>query len=285
MKIELNKKWIIISVLIGSVLYSIYLLFQIAHLERQVRELSKQSIIQPADEDINKTLQTIDSLLLNGDYLKALDIYYAQLEEDRQSMEVLKLEGELANEVAERTRSNEGTDNTVVADRPLRDSNVAKPEEIRLFDSLQFALTKAKAQVKNMRRQLENKSFGEYLTFESSKGSVMNYVGQVKNGKANGRGVALLNTGSRYEGEWRDNERHGQGTFYWTDGQYYVGEYRNDTRHGIGSYYWPNGEKFEGEWANDQRNGQGTFYGKEGEILAKGFWKNDELVEVEKERK
>ena len=69
---------------------------------------------------------------------------------------------------------------------------------------------------------------------------------------------------------------------YWPDGEYYEGSYLNDERSGIGTYTWPNGDKFIGEWARDMRNGEGIFYNKKGEVIAKGSWKNDELVSVSK---
>ena len=156
-------------------------------------------------------------------------------------------------------------------------------EEIKQFDSLNFALDKAHMQVKYLENQLKENTSGAYLTFSTSKGKQAHYVGQVKNKMAQGHGVALLNTGSRYEGEWKSNLRHGQGTFYWPDGQYYEGQYKDDRRHGLGTYHWTNGQKFTGYWENDQRNGEGTFYGEEGEVVAKGIWKDDELVKVDKE--
>lgn len=145
-------------------------------------------------------------------------------------------------------------------------------------DSLNFALEKTKVQLARLKTQLQEKSFGEYISFTNAKGSKLHYVGQVKQGKANGYGVAILNTGSRYIGEWQNNERHGYGTYYWKDGEYYEGEYRNDQRNGQGTYYWPNGEKYVGQWKADQRSGKGAFYGKDGKLMASGVWENDKMI-------
>ena len=152
-------------------------------------------------------------------------------------------------------------------------------EDPRKVDSVLFVLKKSRMKIQNLQRQLEQKAAGEYLTFQSSKGSKVHYVGQVKNNKAHGEGLALLETGSRYEGDWKENQRHGEGAFYWPDGEYYIGEYKNDKREGRGTYYWPNGEKYVGEWADDKRNGKGSFYNEEGEIITSGIWQNDELVQ------
>ena len=137
-------------------------------------------------------------------------------------------------------------------------------------------------QLKSIKQQMITKNFGEYITFKSSKGNRLHYVGQVKNKKANGYGIAILDSGSRYEGDWKDNKRHGEGVFYWIDGQHYEGSYVDDLRSGKGTYYWINGEKYVGQWENDMRNGSGTFYGKDGNILTKGVWENDELMSEDK---
>jgi antitoxin component YwqK of YwqJK toxin-antitoxin module len=160
----------------------------------------------------------------------------------------------------------------------------ATPQEIRAYDSLLFELQKSQVQVDMLKRKLEEEDDGNYLTFTNRKGNTAHYVGEVKNGKAHGQGIAILNTGSRYVGEWKNNMRHGQGAFFWPDGEFYQGSYKDDIRHGQGTYFWPSGEKFSGQWANDQRNGMGIFYGEDGSIVARGVWKNDELVEVDKEK-
>ncbi|WP_177218288.1 MORN repeat-containing protein [Robiginitalea myxolifaciens] len=150
---------------------------------------------------------------------------------------------------------------------------------VRQLDSLQFALEKAELELSALRRRVKSNTPSEYLTFKNNKGKLVYYLGEVKNGKANGRGVGLLETGSRYEGEWKDNRRHGEGAFYWPDGEYYIGSYEFGRRSGQGTYYWPNGDKYVGHWKNDRRSGEGAFYGEGEEIVAQGTWKEDKLVE------
>lgn len=167
----------------------------------------------------------------------------------------------------------------------LQTEAVVQLPELRAYDSLNFVLEKTRVQLTRLSRQLKQKSFGEYLTFKSKKGNQLHYVGQVKNGKANGFGIALLDTGSRYEGEWKDNQRQGEGTFYWADGQYYVGTYEGDKRSGFGTYYWPNGEKYAGEWKEDKRSGTGKFFDADGDIVTGGRWQDDKLVDADKKGK
>ena len=146
------------------------------------------------------------------------------------------------------------------------------------YDSLNFALRKAEMRVRSLEGRLRQNSGGNYLTFESAQGNDVYYVGDVRDGKANGSGVALLSSGSRYQGEWRDNRRHGQGTFYWPDGAYYEGAYVDGERDGQGTYHFPDGSMFVGDWEADLRNGQGIFYDKNGEVLARGEWEDDEYL-------
>lgn len=159
--------------------------------------------------------------------------------------------------------------------RPLQLQS-ARPNQ---YDSLTFALQKARMQVRNLEGKLKRNSGGNYLTFSSRQGNEVYYVGDVRDGKANGRGVALLSSGSRYQGEWRDNMKHGVGEFHWSDGAWYEGEYVDDEREGKGTYHFPDGGVFVGEWDDDVRNGDGVFYDAEGEVVAKGLWEDDELVE------
>ncbi len=236
----------------------------------------------------NEELIRIDSMLVSGDYKNALKAYSSAnkngFEKEGATIQLRialakKLQQFDTNGRLQKKLSQNDSIDSVQSTRPTT------PLEIRRYDSLNFALEKAKVQLGRMKRQLKNKTSGQYLTFQSKKGNKMHYVGQVKNDRANGLGIALLDTGSRYEGEWKDNQREGEGTFYWADGEYYIGSYSNDRRNGEGSYYWPNGEKYTGQWKDDKRNGQGVFYGADGKVVTSGLWKNDKLVETDKKQK
>lgn len=275
--------------LIIALSLSAYFGFKTYQLSAQLE--ANRSFINDLDEQMaeQKELKEIDAMLVDGNYTEALNAYEAQYQKeaikDGPSIEMrvalikellrLRYENQMA---ALQSEKEEEIDSALLAMGP-------RPQDIRQSDSLTFALEKARVQINYLKKQLNNKSFGEYLKFTNSKGSQMHYVGQVKNGKANGYGVALLNTGSRYEGQWKDNMRHGVGTYYWSDGQYYVGEYKNDKRNGQGTYYWPNGERYAGQWEDDERDGKGVFYGKDGQVIADGTWEDDKLEESVKPSK
>ena len=54
------------------------------------------------------------------------------------------------------------------------------------------------------------------------------YVGEVKDGKYDGRGTYTYPDGEKYEGEFKDGKRHGRGTMEFPDGSRYEGEWKED---------------------------------------------------------
>lgn len=114
--------------------------------------------------------------------------------------------------------------------------------------------------------------------FKSSNNSKIEYTGTTIDGKANGIGKGIFETGSIYEGEWKDNKRHGKGIFTWTDGSSYEGEYKEGKRNGKGKYTFVNGDVYEGNWKDDRRDGLGTYKNKNGKVLYNGIWEKDNFV-------
>lgn len=135
-------------------------------------------------------------------------------------------------------------------------------------DSLSFSLNSLKS-------QLNRQENIQIITFKNAAGNQIHYLGEVSNGKANGGGKGIWNTGSVYTGDWKNNQRHGKGTFEWADGEKYIGDYFDDIRQGIGTYYWTDGRRYEGDWKNNKRNGIGTLYDRDGNTEFEGSWSND----------
>ncbi|MEM9857851.1 MAG: hypothetical protein AAF843_10860 [Bacteroidota bacterium] len=280
----LKRKIVVLGSMIVSTLLLIYYFISAQNLQQDLLDSQKTVALLSDNSLMYQRLASVDSLLLTGSYDKALQSYSSYLQEDSVFNDVISLRVELAQQLI--------TQQKVIEQKKIKDnspapdsliiSRTATPFEVRKYDSISFALEKALLKLNKVNTQLKQRSFGEYLEFKSSKGNTIYYVGQVKGGKANGRGMGLFKTGSRYEGHWKNNERSGEGTFYWPDGQYYIGSYVRDRREGKGTYYWPNGDRFEGDWENDQRNGRGTFYNEDGKVVARGLWVNDELIKEEK---
>jgi hypothetical protein len=127
--------------------------------------------------------------------------------------------------------------------------------------------------------QLRYRDKIKVITFMSSKGKKVHYLGEVVNEKAEGGGIGIWSTGGMYQGDWENNQRYGEGRYEWSNEHVYVGEFKNDVREGEGIYYWPSGERYEGEWIADKRSGLGTLYDKNGNIQYEGKWKNDKVVD------
>jgi hypothetical protein len=108
------------------------------------------------------------------------------------------------------------------------------------------------------------------------------YLGEKRNGKANGEGVGLWSTGGVYKGQWKDNLRHGKGHYTWKDGESYVGDFMNDQRTGEGKYIWKDGESYVGGWKDGRRSGWGTVYYPNGKFKYEGDWKDDTFIQPKK---
>jgi hypothetical protein len=77
------------------------------------------------------------------------------------------------------------------------------------------------------------------------------YMGEFKNGKFHGQGIALFKNNAGYDGQWKDGMFDGFGTYKYENGGKYVGEWKRDFRNGKGYLEQKNGSKFEGQWKND----------------------------------
>jgi hypothetical protein len=140
------------------------------------------------------------------------------------------------------------------------------------FDSLNQIIASQKV-------ELNRKQRVRVISFKTEKGTLVHYLGEVQNDKANGNGVGIWSTGSIYRGQWIDNKRHGEGEFSWADGDVYKGEFIEGKVEGNGTYTWKSGERYEGEFVNGRRNGFGKLYDPDGNISFEGTWKNDKPLQ------
>jgi hypothetical protein len=135
-------------------------------------------------------------------------------------------------------------------------------------DSLEIELAKKV-------KQLKRKETLQVISFQSNEGIQVYYLGETRDGKANGGGVGVWANGSLYRGEWKANNRHGEGEFTWPDGASYKGEFVKGERTGQGTFQYITGEKYKGEFQNGLRSGQGALYDIDGNISFEGEWKKD----------
>ena len=103
------------------------------------------------------------------------------------------------------------------------------------------------------------------------------YVGQIVNGKKEGKGIYYLNNGDRYEGDWKNDNKEGKGIYYFKSGSRYEGDFKNGKSEGKGIYYWTDGDRYEGDYKNDKREGKGIYYYKNGDRKM-GDWKDGKEI-------
>lgn len=286
-------RFMLITLLVILLVATGYLLQQKSLAERQLEEQSARNKELTEQKQFFNEQARIDTLLLEGKTDEAMELYEDQISRADSSYKALaKAHFQVAKKLVEtqqQYREESRYRNIALKEekqlKNLRDSlkEVSHSYSARR-DSLSREIISTRKRMQSLQREINEKAGRNFLTFNSSKGNKVYYMGEIEDDKANGQGVGIWLTGSKYEGKWKDNMRHGEGVFEWEDGERYEGEYRNDLREGQGVYYWSNGQKYVGGWADDKRSGEGVFYDQEGEVLAEGLWKNDELVRVEKEK-
>lgn len=111
-----------------------------------------------------------------------------------------------------------------------------------------------------------------------SPGVTFKWDGPVKNGKANGYGVATKYKNgkfeSRYEGYYKNGIREGKGTFTHVDGSVKTGTFVNGQLSGKGTFKDEDGNTYEGEFINYRMHGNGTMTRGNGTTFT-GYMVND----------
>ncbi len=92
--------------------------------------------------------------------------------------------------------------------------------------------------------------FEEAASFTWENGT--SYVGEIKDGEANGYGKMVFPSIGTYVGYFVNGNREGLGTFTWLQGDSYVGYWSNDKMNGAGTYTFSDGYAIRGIWQNNQ---------------------------------
>lgn len=123
-----------------------------------------------------------------------------------------------------------------------------------------------------------NNCWGRYK-LEVTKNDYMVLEGEWRNGKLNGYGSEIYDSGGRYVGEYKDGRQHGMGVLISGDGDKYVGQWKNGKMDGVGTYSFNaenpfKGDKYEGNFKNGLRQGNGKYWFSNGEFYD-GNWKDN----------
>jgi len=100
------------------------------------------------------------------------------------------------------------------------------------------------------------------------------YIGEVKDGVANGVGKIYYTDGRQFFGSWENGKRNGFGTTITKDGVKFNGEFKNDIASGKGVLLFSDNEYYMGELTDNIITGHGTFYYKGGASYFGNFLKN-----------
>ncbi len=295
----MRKKTILLTLLIFYILLSGIWILR-ANYQRQKSE-TRLNIVQKTAQSTKDSLISevafyekivaLDSVFFTGNFVESLNGFENSLAVDtfteaKHSTLVLRV-----TEIANLIRGRDSTKDAVnIYRRQLTTARTAlklldekldstysvyssqQTISIHRIDSLQM-------QVSKLTTKLEDKNSIQTISFKNPNNNVVHYLGETKNGEANGKGVGIWSTGGKYEGTWLANKRHGKGTYTWKDGDIYVGDFLNDTREGQGTYHWQTGDKYVGQWKNNKRNGLGILSNKSGVILFEGNWQDDKILQ------
>ena len=136
--------------------------------------------------------------------------------------------------------------------------------------------------IKNINNMINNDNISEIYNYSIDNFYNENgekYIGEIKNGLKEGKGILYYNKNDEYErkkydGEFKNDKREGKGIIYWNNGDRYEGDFKNEIREGKGKYYCNNGDRYEGDWKNNKSEGKGIIYWKNGDRY-EGDWKNN----------
>lgn len=237
-------------------------------MEKQTRELEKWK---------ESHTEITDSLAIFKKYFQATHLYLDGFEEEANALfEAIPFSDSLFVNTFDllQNRRNNASSKMVLSQKEkiVHDTIIAFDEDTAMD------LVKTKSDLEIAKSKLNELQMASgILNLTSSKGKKFQYIGQTKNGVAEGFGVGIFETGSIYKGYWQNNLRHGKGIFTWKDNEQYEGEFVADKREGYGIYQWKNGEVYKGYWKDDKRNGEGKLYTKSNKLKKEGIWENDSL--------
>ena len=130
-------------------------------------------------------------------------------------------------------------------------------ENRKYFESLKNDIINLSNQINQMNQNLKNGNvINNINNNQELKFPYGRYIGQVVNGKAEGKGIFYYDNGERYEGDFRDNKREGKGICYGAEGDRYEGDFRDNKLEGKGIVYFANGDRVMGDYFNNKPIGK-----------------------------
>lgn len=111
---------------------------------------------------------------------------------------------------------------------------------------------------------------------------LQSYVGDLKDGRKEGKGKQIFEDGSIYEGEWKNDKMDGSGSMVYANGAIYGGAWVDNKYEGIGTLYDENKNLYVGSFKNGLKEGIGkmtyaleSFLGYEYVTIFEGTFKEN----------
>src|SRR6266496_5647492 len=117
---------------------------------------------------------------------------------------------------------------------------------------------------------------GRIENLKDAWGTPIKYIGDIKNKKPNGLGVAIYSNdyALRYAGGFADGMYSGKGVMVFKDGFFLSGEWKNGKLNGNGASLTKDGDFYKGQFVDGKKEGSGVWIFADQGFL-KGNMKND----------
>src|SRR6187399_177901 len=106
-------------------------------------------------------------------------------------------------------------------------------------------------------------------------GNAIRYVGGFLNGMYNGRGTMFFKEGAFLTGEWKNGKLNGKGSFLTETGILYIGGFVNGVKQGKGILFYKDNGMIMGNFSNDKLNGRGIQIFADGSVVSDVNYKDD----------
>ena len=106
-------------------------------------------------------------------------------------------------------------------------------------------------------------------------GNAIRYVGSFVNGMYNGKGTMFFKDGIFLTGVWKNGKLNGKGSFLSESGVLYIGDFINGVKEGKGILFYKDNGMIMGSFSNDKLNGRGFQIFSDGSVISDVTYRDD----------
>ena len=106
-------------------------------------------------------------------------------------------------------------------------------------------------------------------------GNAIRYVGNFVNGMYNGKGTMFFKDGIFLTGVWKNGKLNGKGSFLSESGVLYIGDFINGVKEGKGILFYKDNGMIMGSFSNDKLNGRGFQIFSDGSVISDVTYRDD----------